>query len=191
MSMTLQVIARAARSAFPILVAASVAACGDGSVGEAAEARAAGPGNTASRVAGSQSAESGVTEAPRPARGTAWVVFGTAEEADTVVAEIAQTPGERAQGLMYREELGEDEGMLFVFQDVEERAFWMENTYIPLDIAYMDPSFRIIDIKPMEPESAELVESSGPAQYALEVNRGWFEEHGVTVGATPRVFFGM
>jgi uncharacterized membrane protein (UPF0127 family) len=81
--------------------------------------------------------------------------------------------------------------MLFVFQDVAARAFWMVDTYVPLDIAFMDASFRIIDIKPMEPESEELVESSGPAQYALEVNRGWFEEHGVTVGATPQVFFGM
>jgi uncharacterized membrane protein (UPF0127 family) len=185
--MMLEGIARRARSALSLLLAAGAVACGDGSIGEAAEARAAVPANAASRSVAGQSAESRAVGTPRPARGTAWVVFGT----DTVVAEVAQTEGARAQGLMYREDLGENEGMLFVFQDVAERAFWMENTYIPLDIAYMDPTFRIIDIKPMEPESADLVESSGPAQYALEVNRGWFQAHGVTVGATPQVFFGM
>ena len=179
---------RAVRSAFAVAFVAAVSGCADGSAGSTAEARAAG---VAADVPVVQSAESGAAAAPRPARGTAWVVFGTETDADTVVAEVAQTAGQRAQGLMYRDELGENAGMLFVFQDVEERAFWMQNTYIPLDIAYMDPSFRIIDIKPMEPESTELVESSGPAQYALEVNRGWFEAHGVEVGTTPRVYFGM
>ena len=121
---------------------------------------------------------------PEPA--TALVIFG----ADTVVAEIAQTPAERNQGLMHREYLPENAGMLFVFPDAAVRSFWMQNTYLPLDIAYMDPNFRIIDIQPMEPMTTTSVTSRGPAMYALEVNQGWFEEHGVTVGVTPQVVFG-
>ena len=175
------------RSATTLLLLLSLlAGCGEGRTASTDEARAA--NTTTAEV---QSAESSSGSTPEPARGTAWVVFGTEEGADTVFAEVARTPDERARGLMYREELAEDAGMLFVFQDLEERAFWMQNTFIPLDIAYMDPSFRIIDIKPMEPEDESFVESSGPAQYALEVNRGWFDEHGVTIGDTPRIFFGM
>jgi len=122
---------------------------------------------------------------------TALVVFGTAEDADTIVAEVARTEDEQATGLMHREALAEDGGMLFVFQDYEERSFWMKDTWIPLDIAFMDPTFRITGIAALEPESEELVDSPGRAQFALEVNRGWFEAHGVSVGDTPRIYFGM
>lgn len=156
----------------------ALAACGGEGDAATAEASAARPAPV-------------MAPGTQPARGTAWVVFESAEGADTVVAEVAQTVEERAQGLMYREELGENEGMIFVFEDLAVRSFWMQNTYIPLDIAYMDPTFRIVDIKQMEPLSEDLVESAGPAQFALEVNQGWFEEHGVTVGTTPKVFFGM
>ena len=123
----------------------------------------------------------------RPPGGHAWVVFG----ADTVVAEIAATADERAQGLMYREDVPDGTGMLFVFQDNANRAFWMANTYIPLDIAYMDPSYRIIDIVQMEPLVTETYPSSGPAMFALEVRQGWFEEQGIAVGAQPEIVFGI
>jgi len=121
---------------------------------------------------------------------TALVVFGTEEDADTIVAEVARTEEERARGLMFREELGEDAGMLFVLPNYEEISFWMKDTYIPLDVAFMDPTFRITGIREMEPESEELVDSPGRIQFALEVNRGWFEEHGVEVNDRARVYFG-
>jgi uncharacterized membrane protein (UPF0127 family) len=121
----------------------------------------------------------------RPA-GTALVIFG----ADTVVAEVAQTPEERQQGLMYREHLDENAGMLFVFDRAEERSFWMQNTYIPLDIAYLDSSMRIINIVAMEPLSTELYESEGPALFALETNQGWFEARGIGPGAQAIIEFG-
>jgi uncharacterized membrane protein (UPF0127 family) len=121
---------------------------------------------------------------PPPA--TAWVIFG----ADTVVAEVARTREERNQGLMYRESLGEDAGMLFIFPDNSVRSFWMQNTYIALDIAFMAPDFRIVDIQQMEPMTTDSHTSRGPAMYALEVNQGWFEAHGVEVGDTPEVVFG-
>lgn len=123
----------------------------------------------------------------RPPGGHAWVIFG----ADTVMAEIAATADERAQGLMYREEVPDGTGMLFVFQDNASRAFWMANTYVPLDIAYMDPSYRIVDIVQMEPLVTETYPSSGPAMFALEVRQDWFEEQGIRVGDQAEIVFGI
>jgi uncharacterized membrane protein (UPF0127 family) len=117
----------------------------------------------------------------------AWVIFG----ADTVMAEVARTPAERSDGLMYREELADGTGMLFVFDRSEIQSFWMSNTYVALDIAYMDASFNIVDIQQMEPLTTTPHESSGPAMFALEVPQGWFEAHDVRVGATARVVFGI
>jgi len=171
-----------------LLIAALLSSCGEGGSRAAADARSA---ETLPTQRPPTESSTRIDPTSSPARGTAWVVFGTEEDPDTVFAEVARTADERAEGLMYRESLGENAGMLFVFQDVDRRAFWMRNTFIPLDIAYMDPSFRIMNIEPMEPESDDFVESSGPAQYALEVNRGWFEAHGVVAGDAPRIFFGM
>jgi uncharacterized membrane protein (UPF0127 family) len=123
----------------------------------------------------------------RPGQGMAWVIFG----ADTVVAEVARTPAERAEGLMYREELPDGTGMLFVFDRSEIQSFWMSNTYVALDIAYMDASFNVVDIQQMEPLTTTPHESSGPAMFALEVPQGWFAAHDVRVGATARVVFGI
>lgn len=132
-------------------------------------------------------AEGGATGAPGPAAGYAWVIFG----ADTVVAEVAATADQRAEGLMYREEVPDGTGMLFVFQDNEVRAFWMANTYVPLDIAYMDPSYRIVDIVQMEPLVTDTYPSSAPAMFALEVRQGWFAEEGIGVGDRAEVVFGV
>ncbi|HSG48392.1 MAG TPA: DUF192 domain-containing protein, partial [Longimicrobiales bacterium] len=127
------------------------------------------------------------TDVPaRPGAASAWIIFG----ADTVVAEVARTEDERAQGLMHREALDPDAGMLFVFPESAVRSFWMQNTYIPLDIAYMDAQFRIVDIQQMEPMTTEPHMSRAPAMYALEVNQGWFRDHGVSVGDAPQVVFG-
>lgn len=119
-------------------------------------------------------------------RPSARIVFG----ADTVHAEVAQTPDERAEGLMYREDLAEDAGMLFIFPESAVRGFWMQNTYIPLDIAFMDPSFRIVDIQQMEPMTTDQHTARAPFMYALEVNQGWFEARGIGVGAQAQVTFG-
>ena len=116
---------------------------------------------------------------------TAVVAFGP----DTVRAEVARTPEERSRGLMYREELAPDAGMLFIFPDNAVRGFWMQNTYIPLDIAFLDPSFRIVDIQQMEPMTTEQHTGRAAFTYALEVNQGWFEAHGVRVGDLAEVSF--
>ncbi|MFQ5536620.1 MAG: DUF192 domain-containing protein [Gemmatimonadota bacterium] len=114
------------------------------------------------------------------------MIFG----ADTVDAEVARTPEERTRGLMYRETLPDGTGMLFVFESSEVRSFWMQNTYIALDIAYMDPNFVVVDIQQMEPLTTDLHESAGPIMFALEVRKGWFEEHGIRVGDRARIVFG-
>lgn len=163
----------------PLLLAALVTGC-DPAQGDDGARRPA----VASEPAASS--EAGVRTGALPARGTAWVIFG----ADTVVAEVARTPDQRASGLMYREEVPDGTGMLFVFEDTAIRSFWMRNTYVPLDIAYMDPSFRIVDIQAMEPETEELYESAAPAMFALEVRQGWFEERGIEVGRVAEVVFG-
>lgn len=124
---------------------------------------------------------------PRPAAGTAWVIFG----ADTVVAEVARTPDERAEGLMYRQEVPDGTGMLFVFEDNTIRSFWMQNTYVALDIAYMDASFVVVDIQQMEPLTTDAHQSTTPAMFALEVRQGWFGEKGIGVGARAEVVFGV
>lgn len=99
-------------------------------------------------------------------------------------AEVADEPEERYQGLMYRKSMGTDDGMVFVYPREEPRSFWMANTTIPLSIAYLDAGGRILNIEPMTPLDRSGVRSAGPAQYALEMNRGWFDSHGVRAGDT-------
>jgi len=96
--------------------------------------------------------------------------------------EVADEPTERQQGLMYRTELGSDSGMLFVYSGEAQRSFWMENTRIPLSIAYVDQAGRIVHLADMIPFDRTAVPSKYPAMYAIEVNRGRFVELGVSVG---------
>ena len=132
------------------------------------------------------SADRADVQVSTPPWGHAWVIFGS----DTVVAEVARTPEERQQGLMYREELADGRGMLFVFDRAEARSFWMQNTYIALDIAYLDEGKRIMNILAMEPLSDDLYESTGPALFALEVPQGWFEARGIRAGDRAEIIFG-
>lgn len=122
-----------------------------------------------------------------PPAGYAWVIFG----ADTVLAEVAASAEERQQGLMYRDDVPDGTGMLFVFQDNQPRAFWMANTYVPLDIAYMNPSYTIVDVIQMEPLVTDSYPSSQASMFALEVRQGWFAENGIGVGSTASIVFGV
>ena len=135
--------------------------------------------------AASQEARSSSTRAS-PMRGTAWVIFG----ADTVVAEVARTADERAQGLMHRDAVPDGTGMLFVFDEPDIRSFWMQNTYVALDVAFMDSGYRITEIQQMEPETTELHTSQQPSLVALEVRKGWFAEQGIEAGARAHIVFG-
>jgi uncharacterized protein len=99
-----------------------------------------------------------------------------------VRVEIADNLLGRVIGLRNRESLPENRGMLFVYTEEDQRSFVMDDTVIPLSIAFMDSDGRIIDIQDMEPLADRSYVSAEPAQYALEVNQGFFEEHGVKVG---------
>jgi uncharacterized protein len=97
--------------------------------------------------------------------------------------EIADTPERSAQGLMFRKDLPEGSGMLFIFPDEQVRGFWMKNTFIPLAIGFFNAKKELIDIQEMVPAASGIqvdfptYNSKGPAQYALEVPKGWFAKH--------------
>ena len=99
-----------------------------------------------------------------------------------VAAEVADTPQERAVGLMGRVSLAPDAGMLFIYPDEAVRSFWMKNTPLPLSIAYISKAGRIVHLAEMNPLSEDPVPSLHPTMYALEMEAGWFTAHGVKVG---------
>ena len=96
--------------------------------------------------------------------------------------EIADDAGERERGLMFRDDLPENHGMLFVFERPERLSFWMRNTFIPLSIAFIAADGRIVNIEDMAPQTETSHWSRGPALYALEMRRGWFAERGIRDG---------
>jgi uncharacterized protein len=96
--------------------------------------------------------------------------------------EVAKTPEERAKGLMNRNHLAKDEGMLFIFETEGYHGFWMKNTLIPLSIAFLDKEGKIVKISEMKPLTLASHDPPQPILYALEMNKGWFAAHGIKVG---------
>lgn len=102
----------------------------------------------------------------------------------TVRMQIAALPAELQQGLMFRQTMGEDEGMLFVFTAPQPQGFWMRNTTLPLDIGYFDAAGELKEIYPMYPLDEKTVPSrSRSIQFCLEMNQGWYGRSGVRPGA--------
>ncbi len=99
-----------------------------------------------------------------------------------VVAEIAYTLETRQRGLMHRDGLGTDKGMLFIYPDESPRGFWMKDTRIPLSIAFADRTGKIVKIANMRPHDLTRVPSVYPATYALEMTQGWFAANGIEKG---------
>jgi uncharacterized membrane protein (UPF0127 family) len=98
--------------------------------------------------------------------------------------QIAVREAEMARGLMDRRDLGRDEGMLFVYDRPQRMGFWMRNTPTPLDIGFFSRQGVLEEIYPMHPFDESSVQSRGTMlSFALEVNQGWFREHGVKPGA--------
>lgn len=96
---------------------------------------------------------------------------------------VADSQQERERGLMFIESLPQDHGMLFVFDNERNLSFWMRNTYIPLDIAYISGNGIINEIYYMKPlDDSRTYPSRKPAMYALEVNAGWFKKNGIIPG---------
>lgn len=99
-----------------------------------------------------------------------------------IQAEVAQTHQQHSIGLMYRQSMGVNEGMLFVYPSAEIRCYWMRNTLIPLTIAFLDDDGAIVNLKDMEPHTERSNCSIKPVRYALEMNRGWFDQRGIKPG---------
>jgi len=103
--------------------------------------------------------------------------------------ELADTPEMREQGLMDRKSLPFDKGMLFRFQSPHRLAFWMKNTYIPLDLAYLSDEGKILQVSELIPLSTKPVYANTPCRYALEVNKGWLQKNNLSVGSVVDLRF--
>jgi len=106
-------------------------------------------------------------------------------------AEVAADATSRMRGLMMRESLGPNEGMLFAFPDKAGQCFWMKNTLIPLSIAFIEDDGAIVNIADMQPMSEDSHCAARPVRYALEMEQGWFAKRGLKAGSrlvAPQVF---
>jgi len=111
------------------------------------------------------------------------VVFHNAKGKDIVLdVEVARTPRDKERGLMFRKSLPKNRGMIFVYDKPEEMSFWMQNTFIPLSIAYIHEKKFISSIHDMKPLSLDIISSEVPALYAIEVNMGWFKNNFILTG---------
>lgn len=99
-----------------------------------------------------------------------------------IEAEVAATQPERMQGLMHRRVMPRNQGMLFVFPQATRHCMWMRNTYLPLSVAFLDETGRILNIADMQPQTEDSHCAVAPARFALEMNRGWFAERGLKAG---------
>jgi len=106
-----------------------------------------------------------------------------ADSTRVVQVEIAATPQQRQQGLMWRQELDPDWGMLFLFPANSAGGFWMRNTYVPLDIAYIGVDGTVQEIRAAQPLDETVLTPAKAYRYVLEVNQGWFAQHGLGVGS--------
>jgi len=113
---------------------------------------------------------------------------------ETLMAEIARTDEQLQHGLMFRTSLSDNEGMLFVYSTERTLSFWMKNTFIPLSIGFFDKNGVLVDIQDMEPVKSEMEVpktyiSLKPAQYALEVRKGWFKDKKILLNAKLKASF--
>lgn len=100
----------------------------------------------------------------------------------TLEVEIANIPPQRALGLSFRDWIPENYGMLFVYEESNILEFWMKNTRIPLDLAFISEIGEIREIYPLNVGDLETVKNKEPAKYALEVNQGWFKKNDIRIG---------
>jgi uncharacterized membrane protein (UPF0127 family) len=97
-------------------------------------------------------------------------------------AQVAATPEQRQTGLMFRKEMPQSEGMVFVFEQPSPQCFWMKNTLIPLSAAFVADDGRIVNIEDMKPQTTDNHCSAEPVRYVLEMNQGWFAKKNIKKG---------
>ncbi len=105
-----------------------------------------------------------------------------------IEAEVANTFRSRQTGLMHRRVMPLQRGMVFVFPEDAVHCMWMMNTLLPLSVAFVDASGRILNIEDMQPQTRDSHCAAAPARFALEMNQGWFREHGIRAGDVLRGF---
>lgn len=119
--------------------------------------------------------------------------------AQEMIAEMALTEWQQRCGMMFRTNMGTNEGMIFVFPRPGRASFWMKNCSLPLSAAYIDPEGTITEIHPLQPnDTNNVVAATANIQYVLETPQGWFQKNGITAGAVittkkgslPKTFFG-
>ena len=99
-----------------------------------------------------------------------------------IQAMVARTPDERSTGLMYRTQMGPNEGMLFVFEDAAQQCFWMKNTLLPLSAAFVADDGTVVNIADMAPQTLDSHCSARPVRFVLEMHKGWFAKRGIKAG---------
>ena len=97
-------------------------------------------------------------------------------------AQVATTTEQRMTGLMFRQEMPQHEGMLFVFEYPSQQCFWMKNTLLPLSVAFVDDDGTIVNLDEMQPQTLNSHCSAKPVRYVLEMNKGWFSKKGIKAG---------
>jgi uncharacterized membrane protein (UPF0127 family) len=97
-------------------------------------------------------------------------------------AQVALSPDQRATGLMYRKQMPQQEGMLFVFEEPGVQCFWMKNTMLPLTAAFVSDDGEIVNLADMKPQTTDSHCSSRPVRFVLEMNQGWFSKKGIKPG---------
>jgi uncharacterized protein len=100
-----------------------------------------------------------------------------------ITAELAADDPLRMRGLMFRQSLAPNHGMLFVFDAKSVQCMWMRNTLIPLSVAFLDDDGRIVNIEDMQPQTEDSHCARAPVRYALEMTQGWFAQRGFKAGA--------
>jgi uncharacterized membrane protein (UPF0127 family) len=99
-----------------------------------------------------------------------------------VDTQVAATPQQRAIGLMFRRQMPQTEGMLFVFEQASEQCFWMKNTLLPLTAAFVADDGTIVNLADMAPQTTDSHCSAKPVRFVLEMNQGWFAQKGIKAG---------
>ena len=111
--------------------------------------------------------------------------------AEEMIAELALTGGQMQTGMMFRTNLAENAGMLFVLPMPQQASFWMKNCPLPLSAAYIDPEGVILEIHDLQPHNTNsVVASSERVQFVLETNQGWFRRHNIAPGTVIRTEHG-
>ena len=98
-------------------------------------------------------------------------------------AQVASSAAQRQTGLMYRKDMPQHEGMIFVFEQATQQCFWMKNTPLPLTAAFLADDGTIVNLADMKPLSVEAHCSDKPVRYVLEMNQGWFAKKGIKAGS--------